>query len=52
MSVNLVQVFILETKLNGTLAPSTTGRIIGRGTSRWLSSLLSPLILVTIDQNK
>ena len=39
MSVNLVQVYILETKLNGTLAPSTTGRTIGMslgGSTPWI----------------
>jgi len=33
------KVYILETKLNGTLVPSTTGRTIGRGTSRSASTI-------------
>ena len=33
-SANIVQVFDLQSKLNGVNMPAATGRIVGRGTSR------------------
>ena len=33
-SANIVQVFDLQSKLNGVNMPSASGRIVGRGTSR------------------